>query len=337
MDPFTQGVVGAFAAQTAAKPRLFAKAAVIGALGGMAPDLDVLISSPTDPLLFLEYHRHFTHSLWFIPIGGMLTGVVLFGILGKWWGLKLQQCLLWSTLGYATHGLLDACTSYGTQLLWPLKDYRYAWDVISVVDPLFTLPSAALLILAARSKSTRYLLFGIIWMTMYITAAAVQHQRAMAMGHELAASRGHQTDHLSVKPSFGNIVVWKLIYERNDVFHVDALKPGIFNKVVWAGESISKLDVERDFPWLSPDTQQARDIERFAKFSSGYIALDPDNPNRIADIRYSLLPQNLEPLWGIELSRDANPEQHVHYYTQRNGSREALPALLNMIAEDGEQ
>jgi inner membrane protein len=333
MDPFTQGVVGAFAAQSSAKRRLLAKAAVIGALGGMAPDLDVLISSSTDPLLFLEYHRHFTHSLFFIPIGGVLTGLVLFVVLGKWWQLTLQQCLLWSTLGYATHGLLDTCTSYGTQLLWPLKDYRYAWDVISVVDPLFTLPSAALLILAARSKRKRYLLIGIAWMATYISAAAVQHQRAIAMGHELAASRGHQTEQLSVKPSFGNIVVWKLIYENDGVFHVDALKPGVINKAVWAGESISRLDVTRDFPWLDSDSQQARDIERFAEFSAGYVALDPDNPNRIADIRYSLLPQNLEPLWGIELSRDAGTEQHVQYYTQRNGSREALPALLNMITK----
>ena len=117
------------------------------------------------------------------------------------------------------------------------------------------------------------------------------------------------------------------------MFYVDALKPGIFNSVIWPGAQIRKLDVQRDFPWLDPDTQQARDIERFAKFSAGYIAVDPDNPKRIADIRYSLLPQNLEPLWGIELSREANPEQHVQYYTQRNGSREALPALLSMIAE----
>ena len=333
MDPFTQGVVGAFAAQTLARRKELAKAAVVGALGGMVPDLDVLISSPTDPLLFLEYHRHFTHSLLFIPIGGMLAGLVLFGILGKRWGLKLQQCLLWSTLGYATHALLDACTSYGTQLLWPIKDYRYAWDVISVIDPLFTLPSLVLLIVAVRSKRKRYLLFGIGWMATYITAAAGQHQRAITMGHELAESRGHQTDQLSVKPSFGNIVVWKLIYEADDVFYVDALKPGIFNSVIWPGAQIRKLDVQRDFPWLDPDTQQARDIERFAKFSAGYIAVDPDNPKRIADIRYSLLPQNLEPLWGIELSREANPAQHVQYYTQRNGSREALPAMLNMIAE----
>ena len=42
----------------------------------MAPDLDVLFQSPTDPILFLEFHRQFTHSLVFIPIGALLVFLV---------------------------------------------------------------------------------------------------------------------------------------------------------------------------------------------------------------------------------------------------------------------
>jgi len=36
---------------------------MLGFLSGMAPDLDILIRSSTDPLLSLEYHRQFTHFL----------------------------------------------------------------------------------------------------------------------------------------------------------------------------------------------------------------------------------------------------------------------------------
>jgi len=75
MDPFTQGIVGGLAAQSAAGRVQLVKAAAIGALGGMAPDLDIFIASSHDPLLYLEFHRHFTHSLLFIPIGGMLCGL----------------------------------------------------------------------------------------------------------------------------------------------------------------------------------------------------------------------------------------------------------------------
>ena len=73
MDPLSQGTVGAaFAQSTGTKNNLF-KIAVIGFLAGMAPDLDVLIQSSNDPILFLEYHRQFTHSLFFIPIGSLIV------------------------------------------------------------------------------------------------------------------------------------------------------------------------------------------------------------------------------------------------------------------------
>ena len=42
-----------------------------------------------------------------------------------------------------THPLLDAHTAYGTQLFWPFSDERFAWSIISIIDPLFTLPPGA--------------------------------------------------------------------------------------------------------------------------------------------------------------------------------------------------
>ncbi|WP_019218287.1 metal-dependent hydrolase [Legionella tunisiensis] len=43
-------------------------------------------------------------------------------------------------IGYATHGLLDACTNYGTVLFWPFSERRVYWDLISIIDPFFTVP-----------------------------------------------------------------------------------------------------------------------------------------------------------------------------------------------------
>ena len=48
--------------------------------------------------------------------------------------------------GYATHGLLDACTSYGTVLFWPFSNERLTWNNISIVDPLLTIPALILLL-----------------------------------------------------------------------------------------------------------------------------------------------------------------------------------------------
>ena len=78
MDPLSQGAVGAAFAQSTANKKNIFKISVIGFLAGLAPDLDILINSSTDPILFLEYHRQFTHSLFFIPFGSLIVALMLF-------------------------------------------------------------------------------------------------------------------------------------------------------------------------------------------------------------------------------------------------------------------
>ena len=68
MDPVSQGVLGGVAAQQFRHKTEKAAALLVGALAGMAPDLDVFITSDKDPLFFLEFHRHFTHALIFKPL-----------------------------------------------------------------------------------------------------------------------------------------------------------------------------------------------------------------------------------------------------------------------------
>ncbi len=333
MDPITQGAFGAVFAQTQGNTKNLAKAAVIGAIAGMAPDLDILIRSVNDPLLALQYHRHFTHSLLFIPFGGLICSLFLHPLLGRRFGIPFLQTLLWCIIGFATHGLLDACTSYGTQLLWPLSNKRFAWDTISVIDPLVTLPLLTLVILAARRKMRRYTVLGILWLTLYFGLSTYQHQHALEEGEKLAASRGLKALSIEAKPSFANILIWKIITETENSYYIDAIKIGLDKPTIWEGDTVDKLSIDRDLPWLDKDSQQRKDIERFRWFSKGYIALDKQNPNRVVDIRYSLLPQQIQPLWGIELSRTAKPDDHVEFYNERGDSGAATKVLWRMLWE----
>ena len=72
MDPLSQGVLGASLSKSFTKNKQLLVIGIIGCLSGMFPDLDILIRSKNDPLLFLEFHRQFTHSLFFIPFGSLL-------------------------------------------------------------------------------------------------------------------------------------------------------------------------------------------------------------------------------------------------------------------------
>lgn len=333
MDPVTQGLLGGLAAQTGSRSDKLGKALLMGGLSGMAADLDVLIRSDSDPLLALEYHRHFTHSLFFAPIGALCCALIFYLLAFRARHLRFRQIYLWCLLGYTSHGLLDACTSYGTQLLWPLSNHRFAWDTISVIDPLFTLPMLFLVIAACIRANKRYVLLAAGWAGLYLGIGEIQHQRAISLGYDLAHSRNHSPLRLEAKPSFANLVVWKVIYETDQHFYVDAVKPGLTQPTLWRGTQARKLERSRDLPWLADDSVQANDIERFRWFSNGYIALDKHNPYRVVDIRYSMLPQQIDPLWGIELRVNADKTQHANYYSERDGGREAMAQLLKMILE----
>ena len=273
MDPISQGAIGAVASASVSARRKLRAFALLGCIAGIAPDIDVLIGSSTDPLLFLEYHRQFTHSLLFIPVGAAVVTLLMHWPVSR--VLRPAESYLACVLGYATHGVLDACTSYGTQLLWPFSDYRFAWNNVSVVDPLFTLPLAALVV-AAAVKQRRWLAFaGIAWAIGYLLLGVVQTGRVEAAGAALAKERGHEPRRLTVKAGFGNLLVWKVIYEHGGRYHVDAVRAGI-GVTACPGTSIPALDTRRDLPWLDGDSQQSRDIERFRWFSDDYLSVDPD-------------------------------------------------------------
>lgn len=331
LDPVTQGLAGAALPQSVARRKTVAVAGVLGLLAGMTPDLDVLIRSSDDPLLFLEYHRQFSHSLIFIPLGGLICALLLHPLLARRQGLTFKLTWIFCTLGYATHGLLDACTTYGTMLFWPFSDVRVAWNTISIIDPLFSLPILAFLILGTLRKRPAWARIAMIWGLVYLCLGAWQREVARDYGAAIAISRGHVPLQLEAKPSFANILLWKVVYRTEDRFYVDAVRTGPTPRI-YPGENLPVLDIARDLPWLDRDSQQARDIERFRWFSKGYIAQDPNNPRRIIDIRYSLLPNEIKALWSLGLDPAATPEQHAQYLTHRGDSREALPRLWQLIS-----
>jgi len=334
MDPVTQGVLGLNASQLVSRRRERMMAASLGGVSGMAADLDVLIKSSSDPLLFLEFHRHFTHALIFIPIGALICTCFARLVFKKWFAgnqLSFARTYLFCFAGYATHALLDACTTYGTQLLWPFSDARVAWNNVSVVDPLFTVPLIILMILTLRLRSTRLAWLGAVYAFSYLGFGVVQKNRATSIAQLLADSRGHTSVAISVKPSFANLIVWKSVYEYQDRYYVDAIRVLIDNKV-YPGTSVAKLNLEQHFSWLDRQSQQARDIERFRWFSNQHLSPDPDNPNRIIDIRYSLIPNRLDGMWGIVLSPEASKTDHIAWTTTRPKGAQATQSVKQLWA-----
>ncbi|MFC1681601.1 metal-dependent hydrolase [Pseudomonadota bacterium] len=329
MDIVTQGLLGATIAQAGARPNEVRLASLVGFCAPLLADADALIRSTADPLLFLEYHRHFTHALLFIPVGALLASLLLWPLLRK--RLAFRRIYFFALLGYATAGFLDGCTSYGTHLLWPFSNERIAWSIISIFDPLFSLVLITAIVLGAVKSQPLAARTGMVCAAAYLSLGAIQHDRAESLAQLQAQQRGHIAKRLVVKPTMGNLLLWRSIYESDGMYHVDAVRvgwPG--NNKVFEGNRVRAFDISRDLPQLSDQTPVYRDIERFELFSGNFLALHPDRPNVLGDLRYAMLPTSIRPLWGIELDLD-EPYEHVTFETYRtmpDAERKAFIAML---------
>jgi len=300
MDTITQAVIGAAAAQCGARPGRFRVAAIAGAIGGLMPDADVLIRWPTDPLLFIEFHRHFTHALVFIPVGAAIAaGLTRLLLRGR---ATFAELFLPCLLGVATHGLLDACTSYGTHLYWPFSDERIAWHVISIVDPLFTVSLLAGVLWTTWKRTGRAVRIGAAIALAYLGLCTVQQHRAEQVQVELVASRGHNAHSGQVKPSMGNNILFRAFYTHGDHYYVDAIRVPWFGEPrVYPGGSTPVLDRAAYEHRNALDSLRRADIDRFAHFSAGYLIEDPQHCGVISDFRYAAVPNQIAPLWGIDV------------------------------------
>ena len=327
MDPLSQGAVGtAFAQSTANKKNIF-KISVIGFLAGLAPDLDILIKSSTDPILFLEYHRQFTHSLFFIPFGSLVVALMLFPFFKS--SMSIKTVYYASLLGYATHGLLDACTSYGTQLFWPFSNERVTWNNISIIDPLFTIPALILVVIAIKTKKKIFSFFSIGWIIFYLSLGFIQYERALLAAVELAQVRGHSPERLTLKPSFGNLILWKSIYQHKETFYVDAIRAA--QSSTWCtGESIRVFDYQYHLPNLEKESQQKKDIERFRWFSQDYLGYDKER-NIVTDVRYSMIPNQIASMWGLMIDEQRGVNDHAIWWTSRSLDQSQIDLFKNML------
>ena len=317
MDLVTQGVIGAAAAQALVGPRIRSRAWMIGALGGLLPDADVLIRSAADPLLAIEYHRQFTHSFVFIPAGGLIAALPwLLTARGReqWRGV-----LAAGIAGCATHGLLDACTTYGTQLFWPFASTRVAWDWVSIVDPVFTLTLLVGTIIAARRMTRRPAAIAFAIAVAYLALGALQHGRALRFQEEIARSRGHEPTRGEAFPTIANNIVWRSLYQAGDSLYADRIRVPWTGAPTWAPGTSVRLLRESDLSEAEQGNPRiVTDLRRFAWFSSNWIARAPGDTTVIGDVRYSLVTNGFDPIWGVRFyPQRSQPTEWVDRTTDR--------------------
>lgn len=318
MDPLTHIVLGASCGYAVLHRQLGRTAAAVAGLAAAAPDIDTFIKSAADPLLAVEYHRHFTHALPFAPIGAFIVAAVWF-VRPHWRG---QWKVLWlcALIGYVSHCLLDSATSYGTVLLWPFSKERYGWDWISIIDLLFTVPMLVLLIVGLVKKRALFIQSGLVWGAAYMLLGIVQHQRALGAQSQLAQTRGHSIERREVMPTMANNLVWRSLYLADGQLYSDRVRVGFFSGVTVKEGMRLPVVTAKDLT----GEEQARDkgthsFERFNWFSDGWVARSPADGQVLADMRYSLSTKAFDPIWGIRFTAagEAVPVEWVNRSRER--------------------
>lgn len=219
MDSLTQIVLGAAVGEAVLGRKIGNKAMLYGAIAGTIPDLDVFSSYFVDTVTALETHRGFTHSIVF----SVLMGLGLGWLVSKWDATATRKEWSWLFfMALLTHPLLDAHTSWGTQLFWPL-DLRLAYKNIFVIDPLYTLPFMLFLLwamflpktaLKRRQLNRMGLMVSSCYMLVTIVLKGLSYQKFEQ------ALVDQQIDYieLETKPSPLNTVLWTANIKKEQSF-----------------------------------------------------------------------------------------------------------------------
>ncbi|WP_283641600.1 metal-dependent hydrolase [Mesonia mobilis] len=283
MDSLTQIVLGAAVGEAVLGKKAGNKAMLYGAIAGTIPDFDTFASHFTDTVTALEIHRGFTHSIVF-----SLVFAPVFGWLVSRWE-KTASWKNWSWLffwGFLTHPLLDAHTTWGTQLFWPL-DLRLAYKNIFVIDPLYTLPFLVFVILAMRKKRTspkrrKLNNLGLIISSAYMLLTLILKGITYQKFTEALQQQNIQYSEIETKPSPFNTILWTANVDTKDAYLI-----GHYS--FFDAQPIQFTAYPKNHEWIE-DLKEEENVQRLIKITKGWYTITKENEKLyLNDLRFGLL------------------------------------------------
>ncbi|HLV78072.1 MAG TPA: metal-dependent hydrolase [Marinobacter sp.] len=279
MDSITQAALGAALAGTIAGKTLGRSALLTGALLGTLPDMDVVINYGTAVANFTQ-HRGFSHSLLVLT---PLSFLIAWG-LWRWQPrLSYRHWLLMVALILISHPLLDAFTTYGTQLWWPLATPPVAFNTIFIIDPLYTLPLlAGCLAFLIRPPARRAMALGLALSTLYLAWSGVAQQLMTGRVEPALAQAGLKQPKLMVQPMPFTTLLWRATALTDD--HRIEVVTGFFDR----SQELTLEYFPRN-PHLRQATAHLPEASRLEWFTRGFLEYNQEGSQITAtDIRLGM-------------------------------------------------
>lgn len=325
MDSLTQIILGAAVGEAVLGKKIGNKAMLYGAIAGTIPDLDIFSSYFTDTVSALEIHRGFTHSIIFS---------VLFAPIFAWLVTRYESykdLKGWSWLffwAFITHPILDAHTTWGTQLFWPFET-RLAFKTIFVIDPLYTLPFLVFLILAMFQKRTSkkrrlYNNLGLIISSGYLGLTFILKDMAFTKFEAALNEQNIAYRQIDTRPSPLNTILWNANIETEDAYL-------LANYSFFDTQPITFEAYKKDHELLG-DLAENEKVKRMITISKGwYTIVKTDQQLLYNDLQFGLLSmekgaQNF--VFQYEIIRD--DEGTVQFIEQEKDKRDGKKMMIDL-------
>jgi len=214
MDSLTHTLTGGVIARAISDEKIGKWGTIAGLAVGIFPDTDFVLGL-FNHQFYLEYHRDFTHSILLVPFYSLFFSWLFMKISKRphfWSFYKICLAVL------VSHVILDLLTSYGTMIFSPFFDQRYSWDLVFIIDLVFSgIIFFPFLVSLFWRKRTQWICRGsIIGLSLYILFCCVQHERAMGLAKDFTKNINEEVIQVASLPQPISPFRWSNYVETKD-------------------------------------------------------------------------------------------------------------------------
>lgn len=183
-------------------------------LGGLSPDLDVLVM-PSGWDRYLVAHEFATHSLagTLAPAAG--TALVVMGLAGRRGHAGYRALFLGAWIGALSHLLLDVVSGGTLRLFWPLIETRVRLPLFAMADLLLIVPLALYLLVRWTGALAPRRLAAITMMAIAVLAGVKAVSYAAA--RQATARLVPDGELRAIESEWGTFTRWQLFDRRGAV------------------------------------------------------------------------------------------------------------------------
>ncbi len=271
MDSLTHIAIGALIGEAYAGKRLGRRALLFGAIYQSIPDVDFIAAFFLPPTENILVHRGFTHSFLF----AILITIIISFFANRWRKVKgfgFSNWMAFVGLEIFVHLLLDGLNAYGVGWLEPFSHQRFAYNVIFVIDPIYSIwlgiSCTALLVLHQNHHARlNWVRFGLLASSIYICFCLINKMIVNNRVEYSLSSQKIQYKRYLTTPTALNNLLWYCIAESDSGYHIG------YRSVFDRSEEMKFQYFPRNEPLLA-SLKNEDEVKNLLQFSNGFYSVE---------------------------------------------------------------